>query len=348
MSISSNVNTNKRSTPVLFFIGDIHGDPVAFLKTLNMTGMLNINHTIIKNLINFQSDKDTDITTITNLIKDITWNEKYVNTESKIIFLGDILDNKRPNQSSEALRVGSEEFIINTMKKLKTDRINKKINLIWVLGNHDVYNTLQNHDNEWCHKYSHNSYCKSEGGYKDERMMFVIDAIKKLDAVVLWKYDDILSCHGGLCPGFIDYIFKNKTVCDKIQYINKGFIDCINNGELSDPWDRGDSPIWCRNVCSKETYEKVFKQFECTSLFVGHTISTDKNDITNIQSFKIGDQVKKIVSTERMELMDDYTTYFTDVAMSSAFELNSSPTIYRCLKVKKENNKWNVIGIKCE
>lgn len=72
MSISSNVNTNKRSTPVLFFIGDIHGDPVAFLKTLNMTGMLNINHTIIKNLINFQSDKDTDITTITNLIRAVS------------------------------------------------------------------------------------------------------------------------------------------------------------------------------------------------------------------------------------------------------------------------------------
>ena len=146
-------------------MGDLHGDPFAFLQTIqhihcNENKMFLINKTAEKLLSRcYKSAKDVGPENQKQILKEgISLNPKCQKTKMFLVILGDVLDNRRVSSHEGGLQgrggAGTQHLLIECMARVNTLLKVNQGGVIWVVGNHDLQNIISNDTSNFCSNYA--------------------------------------------------------------------------------------------------------------------------------------------------------------------------------------------------
>lgn len=302
--------------------GDIHGDPIALVRILQMSRVIREPKEGWDGLVSsIESFTEPDILN-ERILDHLQWNRNYHPTT--IVFAGDLLDTRRMGPPN--IPIGSEECIMRTLIRLKYE--DSPHDIQWVLGNHDVQNT-QSDTKLFCNSYTHQHYC-DENGFTETRRDWVRESILKMDAKVILVLNDIVICHGGLESTFLDK-YNEKSSIKLVESINNDYLNLVREKSIDEETimrlhdER--SPIWFRPSVSDES---VIKRVGAIAGVVGHTIQTHINVVRS----KRDSNKFKVSTSPNGEDIQKGSLYFTDIGMSRAFD-EPRPKLYTCLII------WN-------
>ena len=311
----------------LVIVGDLHGDPLALLYSLQLSGAVE------------GMDWESVATQLRggrrcdDMFQQLRWVE---NAQTTIVFLGDIVDNKR---FGDALPVGSEELILDTLYRLK--QTGRCSDITWVLGNHDVENTMINAPG-FCQQYSNPHYCdKATGGFTPTRQQWMRDWIGKMDAAPVVIIDRIAFCHGTLTKSFLDRYDPELSVPGLLQAIKQDYRQSVTDGErvprirLTGNGSNEVLPDWCRrgcNNCAETTIDtQAMHRVDCYAIFGAHIVMDDR-----IMRRTIDGKWSRLEPGFAPADIEDMSMYFTDLGMSRAFrDPEDSHRVFGCVILTK-------------
>ena len=199
-----------QENPQLICIGDIHEDPLALLKCLLLSEVIDSGQAeeIVPKLKECDPKILSEEKTRTSYKETINW----IGENSTVCLLGDVCDFHRVTRLEDGTtgRIlkkdcvdlegnGALTFIFEVLERLKGQAKAQGGDVIWILGNHDIQNVIPFREPgaAWCRHY--HGHCTQEGNYTEERKALVQTYMKKLRAVpyVLFR-EKVFLCHGGV------------------------------------------------------------------------------------------------------------------------------------------------------
>lgn len=201
-------------------IGDVHGDMFALLNALQLTGCVDIEMQHFKSSAkcwSHQKYAKVDVREGAEL-KDISNTITWKGGTSVIAFLGDVFDNRRSADASKngvCSWSGTQFQMLDILVHLKAQAESQRGNVIWILGNHDIWNvspvsrgvcTRYGAKEQTCtgnHCSTKNTYtaCKNQY-FSNEHRNNVRNYMIKLKAVAVLKITNgnthVLALHGGM------------------------------------------------------------------------------------------------------------------------------------------------------
>ena len=288
----------------VFAIGDIHGDMYALLQVLQLTGCVQVHPLQMEksgkcwsnysHLSPAQIKAEAELTNIQNTIQ-------WIGDSSVVIFLGDILDNKRSESQPETGMcgwAGTQFQILDIIYHLKQEARAAGGDLRWILGNHDVWNASSLPPT--CHRYSPEKQmlaggkeyraCNANGTYSLEHRKNVLAYIKKLEAVALLRITShsaqgrthVLAMHGGLTniPKLVQDMSKKAGITLKHEEGLKNIIKInqlydraltIQDEMLLTLIESSHMPTWCRPH-TIENVQDMKMYFNTSRMVKGHDI----------------------------------------------------------------------------
>ena len=231
----------------VFFIGDIHGDALVLFEFALSTGVfVSENPTTIPLLASihrtYTPQKQQNHATLLGDDSGLHHLHWKCNDTSIVVLVGDVVDNyrygsQRPHASitqplsttSGIVRIAnmamdSERHIVNTLQRLQKEAAQQGGKIVWILGNHDVGNVLNDIN---CSHYTSLDQCYPPPNtkfFKADRTLWIKEAIIAMNAVVMCVIDDMLVCHGGLSPQFIEHCMEENI---GITMVNHRFQEAI-------------------------------------------------------------------------------------------------------------------------
>jgi len=231
----------------VFLSGDIHGDLFAFLTILGSKELANCITFERTSQLWAQAAKCHQSDDIA-LREGVPLNDEALNNiawkggTSVVVFLGDVLDNNRikPETYGRCAMSGTQFQILDIMVDLKKQARKQGGDVIWVLGNHDVWNAQttgscrrynahrQTCTNpELCTNTETYDVCSGQHGYSKGHVKNVKAYMREMEAVALVRIKhpskqgttSVLGLHGGMTN-----IGKLQAVLDqaKIARLEKG------------------------------------------------------------------------------------------------------------------------------
>lgn len=288
----------------VFAIGDIHGDMYALLQVLQLTGCVQVHPLQMEksgkcwsnysHLSPAQIKAEAELKNIQNTIQ-------WIGESSVVVFLGDILDNKRSESQPDTgvcAWAGTQFQMLDILDYLKQEARNVGGDIRWVLGNHDVWNASSLPPA--CHRYSPQRQmlvngkeyqtCNANGTYSLEHRQNILAYMQKLEAVALLRITShseqgkthVLAMHGGLTnikklvtdmaekariPLFkeegLNNIIKINQLYDRaLTEQNKMLLNLIESPHM---------PTWCRPH-TIENVEDMKEYFNTSRMVKGHDI----------------------------------------------------------------------------
>ena len=149
-----------------YMVGDVHGDPFAFYRALLLTGCVDVPHSRLAD--SAKCHRGTSL-------KGPKGGCRWTGGTAVVVFLGDLLDNNRfkVEATGRCAHEGSQFEILDALLSLKRQAVRVGGDVVWVLGNHDVWNVSLG--NRACGRYApqqqrrqgHGSYrtCDRSGGF---------------------------------------------------------------------------------------------------------------------------------------------------------------------------------------
>jgi hypothetical protein len=251
--------------------GDLHGDPFVLLCVLYLSGAVNpgafgwegLAHAILN------PGHPVDITIFDRL----RWKAGARTTLVLSGLVGSVDGSFLPLQS--------DDLLLRTLYRLKTEGKQMGSDVRWVLGSYDMAST--NHTvNVDCHKIIHDVYCDERTGrFSPERCEWVREWIRLMDAEPVVVIDGIAFAHGSLSSDFLDQYDDNLGPERLLASIAKDYRDSVTAGErvsrIELRKDRGAVqivPDRCRLACD----QAALRRLGCHTSFSWHT-TTDTRRI---------------------------------------------------------------------
>lgn len=270
----------------LFTIGDVHGDLLAMLSALRLTGCVDIpDHVLQKVHICHEGELRSRIgfPLTPEEMASIQWRP---GCRHVVAFLGDVLDNRR-RLSKDIFGVcamtGTQTQMLDLLYQLRMQALPQGGCVIFVLGNHDVANMTRDVDLgllvDGCTNYAPrvHSRIRSNGQQREyvtcqtdennrateqfsqEHVQHMLEKIRHLSPVAVARVNfsnadprsSVLLVHGGLDHrAFLPNVHPGKDV-ENLQFINRVYIDALfNHDEEAQNMLKDDigprAPTWCR------------------------------------------------------------------------------------------------------
>lgn len=299
-SANDKIDTSKYEQ--VYLVGDIHGDPLVLLELVMASECLEMTSTegSLDSIIEEQrcfsgatSLPNDDVVRLTlkmhRVLDSLSWKE---NSSTLLIFLGDVVDNRRCHNglNCNSVPTESEQHIVNTLVRLSNESSKRKSGIVWILGNHDIDNALS--DDRM--KDYHNSNIKgNELSFRSEWMQ---DAIRKMgsSAKIICSVDKTsILCHAGVSAEWVGEWKKNFSrdyveICE----VNKYYIDIVLGKETKSSKQRylgiekKNSPFRHRPFWLNENRDRVIGALRSLTvegeilnnacrMIVGHTVQTN-------------------------------------------------------------------------
>lgn len=343
----------------IFFIGDLHGDIQPLLETLKLTGCVAIPSNAMASAQKcYMGETDRSGYPLTDAQqRDIKW----VGTNQVIVFLGDVLDNRRSSSDDtigRCQKTGTQFQIMNIIIQLKRQAQKTGGDVIWCLGNHDVENVI-NTEGSFCKRYApltqfdgmmEYNTCNPTGGYSDTHRTNVRRKLKDADVCALLLLtngnDGVLACHGGLTDmktlarvlklrsgevannvNVFDKLFQTALLQPRHPYHQKS-IDVIEKYSNI-------MPTWCRPSCI-ENKSMLEKYFQATKMVKGHDIQLTGDGDPNPNCNVSGKQ--RSMGGGNKTKMADGEICRIDVAMSRCFKTRK---LYCVLGITVQNHDFH-------
>lgn len=352
---NGHIDLSKHQT--MYIAGDVHGDMFALLKVLELTGCVEIApHYFAQSAkcwSNYKRTYERTKSTISSLaqLRNIRTNVAWVGGTSVVAFLGDILDNKRGSNAAEngnCAWEGTQYQMLDILLALREKALADGGNVIWVLGNHDIWNISP--IVQTCHRYSPAkqqkctdekcnkpiSICTNEGGYTKKHRGIVKDYMRKMGAVALIRVSGntsmgkthVLAMHGGITDitffqnqKFRPYASRNWTKLniqpgkaekniDKINAVYAALYTPHDDKQLFKFVEAPSAPTWCRPT-QIENGKDLKRFFSTSKICKAHDVQqTGAN--CNVKGRDTGGAEDNLFKESELCRMD--------VAMSRAFE----------------------------
>lgn len=233
--------------------GDIHGDLFAFLTILGSKELANCitferTSRLWAQAAKCHQSDDIKLREGVPLGEEALKNIAWKGGTSVVVFLGDVLDNNRiqPETYGRCAMSGTQFQILDIMVDLKKQARKRGGDVIWVLGNHDVWNAQTSGN---CRRYNAHrqtctntklctkntdayDVCSGQHGYSQQHVENVKAYMRKMEAVALVRIEhtsnqgyttSVLGLHGGMT-----HIGKLQTV------LTRANIDELRAGETQD------------------------------------------------------------------------------------------------------------------
>ena len=216
----------------VFMIGDVHGDIRAVLRSLALTGCVNVSPDVLEAADVCHSgvatyiDRDnkvqpsgTQLKPIKDIKKGISWKH---GCNHIVTFLGDILDNRGRHRwnpyppNGECGTAGGEMQILEILVRLHAEAKLQGGHLLWVLGNHDIANAA-NTEPTFCRDFAPQQYVYNniildtcDGNKFSAAYMELLRAYMRiLRPVAVARFHSgggtaCIACHGGIDCGVFD------------------------------------------------------------------------------------------------------------------------------------------------
>lgn len=341
--------------PKVFLVGDVHGDLKALLWALRLTGTVRFSDQVTEKAGTCPQGEHnrSGYPLEEHEVRTIIW----TGSDSAVVLLGDVLDNRRvthPDRYGMCAMTGTQPLMIEVIQRLQTLANQAGGALVWVLGNHDVFNAIGKDLHSFCRRYApqRTRYTRlgqdfdtcSPDGFHDTHRKYVCNALEtcKATAMVRICVDDddsgVIAVHGGLCDidalkDSIDAVFGHTLVKGQpdlnVTLINKSYETLLQ-------WPTDDAlvrrylshceamPTWCRpeSICHQE---QMRSYFGTTRMVVAHTY---------VAAATCDDAFP---DTDKAVLLDD-TLCRIDVHMSRAFGVSNAgnPQVIRLQKEGKQ------------
>ena len=246
-----------------------------------------------------------------------------------VVFLGDLLDNNRfkVEATGRCAHEGSQFEILDALLSLKRQAVRVGGDVVWVLGNHDVWNVSLG--NRACGRYApqqqrrqgHGSYrtCDRSGGFSRTHQRHVREYMKQAKVVAVARVTasgkngttHVLGVHGGLADtealvqtfGIVPGQYE-----DNVRKINRVYRQAVLTGKNIDELDGDCMPTWCRPT-RVENPEDLRKYFGTARVVKAHDVQGTAN--CNLDGAR---------RTSRHDVMEDGELCRIDVMMSRSFE----------------------------
>lgn len=265
-------------------IGDVHGDMFALLNALQLTGCVDIEREHFSSSAKCWSHEkyaSVDVrkgAELKDIVNTITWK----GGTSVIAFLGDVFDNRRSagaSQNGVCSWSGTQFQMLDILVHLKAQAELQKGNVIWILGNHDIWN-VSPVSRGVCSRYGAKqqtctgNHCSSEKTYtacenqyfSKEHRNNVRNYMIKLKAVAVLKITNgnthVLALHGGMGKKCDDDCDQSLKQLSKLTGLIKGEhhknMLKVNNLYVDTIWNKPEDkirfayleqsymPTWCR------------------------------------------------------------------------------------------------------
>lgn len=357
----------------LFAVGDIHGDMFALLQVLKLTECVQIDpvhfHKSSRCWTNQTYAGDLQLkkrASLNAIDKTITW----TGGSRVILFLGDILDNRRgSDQPSEGMcSLPNTQFqILDILVHLKQQARIENGDIVWVLGNHDVWNVspvaptchrygaaTQQCDNEkFCTDRTVYSACDERGFFSKRHRDNVRNYMKAMDVVALCRITTtgkegkthVLALHGGLTdiPALLrDVGLRGGGGKDNIDAVNTLYNSAIfeHDQKAFSVIEKEYMPTWCRPK-HVENANDLVTYFGTARMLKGHDVQRLRGGgraNCNVGSKPTGMFKANEHSTGR-KIMEDGELCRMDVGMSRAFELGGSTKEFACVRLTSTDGR---------
>lgn len=302
--------------PNIYFVGDVHGDLLPVIEILSHAGLIEGERldVLTQCFLNDASEKMemVDMTEEETIIDDIWWTGK----TDAVVFLGDVLDNRRHANSDRFGVCGTAKTQQLLMYLLQTVKEKARVaggDLVWVLGNHCIANvSTVRHLNLSMFAPQYfilaqrlQTLVDEEDPYlpSDYWRNIVLGFMKRMRAVVflLIVHDNMpIACglHGLLCESFCAHagLVESTTLSQSVENALR-IHDCVMRDLVygSGPSIKMEEyPTWCRSVQSVDT---PVKYIGVKVVFKGHDVSS--------KSWRRGKRV---------------TTFYMDTGMGRSFK----------------------------
>ena len=128
-----------------FLVGDVHGDPFAFYRALELTGCAAVPADRFARSAECRSGRAP---------KTALGKLRWTGGAAAVVFLGDLLDNNRHRveETGRCAHDGSQFEVLDALLALKREARLSGGDVVWVLGNHDVWNVSPH--NHACKRYA--------------------------------------------------------------------------------------------------------------------------------------------------------------------------------------------------
>jgi hypothetical protein len=261
------VPTRPLQSPVpgeLVVVGDLHGDPLALLRVLQLSGAVEAGDPGWEAMATAIQRGTVD----RSILDGLQWKE---DAQTTLLLLGDLVDNKR---HGSALPVGSEELLLETLHRLRSQGQKQGSDVRWVLGNHDMENTLEK-SRGFCTRYAHPDYCDAEGGFTPARRAWMREWIGRMDAKPVVVIDGLAFAHGSLSSEFLDR-YDERDPDELLARIAHDYRESAASGQRVDRIATSAIvPDWCRQACEHCTPatvdQEALRRLGCYASFGGHT-----------------------------------------------------------------------------
>lgn len=344
----------------VYICGDVHGDMFALLKVLELSGCVQIAPLYFQQSAKCWSNytshtRSSTRSTVTTgaQLKDIQHSITWTGGTSVVVFLGDILDNKRGSSGAKngnCAWEGTQYQMLDILVELKRQSNAQRGNMIWVLGNHDIWNISpivrtcnryspqfqQKCTDDRCEKST--KICTDSGGYTTKHRQLIKKYMRQMGAVGLVRITaenrkgktHVLGMHGGITN--VNF-FRNKRFKRSNKHTNKVLtlhiqetqfeenIDAINEVyiALQQPEDEEElfryvespyAPTWCRPE-TIENGKDLKRYFGTSKMCKAHDVQMDGANC-NVDGKSTNGVVGKVFKDNELCRMD--------VAMSRAFD----------------------------
>ena len=354
----------------VYFCGDLHGDLHVLLEVLRHTGLATVTKKMLddaKECPRSQREEER----LTNPKRDDLKKLEWSGGMSAIVFLGDVVDNRREHKHDPygvCAYGDAEENILHILTALQEGARRVGGRVAVVLGNHDVANVVQGID---CTRYSPMHHCiKDTINFTDDWRLFVQEKINELQApasLLIYKEGKPygIAVHGLVCEDFWVKHSSLKDVAETLSLTKDALAGEINVDEDHDvkndfaaqvrlmnylydglvnfrgkhlDWynqlgrKQNMSPTWCRGFQRDDEDEAAYKaRLAQAREYVG------RFDISHI--FKAHDAHKedRPFCTEEEKV----SICFTDMAMSRCFSKGKN-THFGYVKVHPDGSKEEV------
>jgi hypothetical protein len=269
----------------VFFVGDVHGDPLVLLETALLSEAFGTDSPpVLQELIAIHRtftasyvDTHAGLLGMSLGLHHLHWHK---GARTLVVFVGDILDNYRYgnvrrrdgkvhepyrhadstvplSRTTGAVRVANmamngERPIVETLSRLQREARENGGDIVWVLGNHDVGNVLPSIA---CHSYAALDQCDPVDSslFSMDRSGWVRAYLLQMGAVALCMVDDVLVCHGGLSEHFLRELGTAADTppihIDTINGLYRAALQTADSREgeqVSRILHSTQGPTWCR------------------------------------------------------------------------------------------------------
>lgn len=260
--------------PRVLCVGDVHGDLNALLGVLQFAGLVSVPDDVKR--IAEECPTTPQDRMRNPLSRDQMSSVKWTGGNNAVLFLGDVLDNRRGHRDDPfgvCGYAGTQTQMMQLLLQLRQQASGKGGKVMWVLGNHDVGNVIKEENHWFCTGYApqHHTLPNSDevyetcdsSGFSQEHRDHVRGVMREMRCVPIIQIHggghSVIALHGGITPKAMQ-LFSSTQVgpyqieagdpVGNIRQMNRLYYDAIHREDetalrILSKYSKH-TPTWCR------------------------------------------------------------------------------------------------------